>query len=210
MRRMRYITQFIALAAIAAVSTSCGSRQGQSPAFLIIDSLQGQAGGGQGSLGVPLSSDVLTRVTTPAPCSPTSPCMVVFSDVGQATIRAALKNPGTADAPTSPSALNAITITRYHVSYRRSDGRNTQGLDVPYAWDGATTATVSVGASTAVPFELVRVVAKEETPLVNLITSATIVTTIAEVTFYGQDQAGNAVSVTGLIQVDFGNFAETN
>jgi hypothetical protein len=101
-----------------------------------------------------------------------------------------------------------VTITRYHVSYRRSDGHNTEGLDVPFAWDGATTGTVPVGGQLTLPFELVRIVAKEESPLVNLVSSASIVTNIVEVTFYGVDQAGNAVTVSGLIQVDFGNFGD--
>ena len=36
----------------------------------------------------------------------------------------------------------------------------------------------------------------------------TIITTIAEVTFYGQDLVGNDIQATGSIQVDFGNFAD--
>ena len=57
-------------------------------------------------------------------------------------------------------------------------------------------------------FELVRHVAKEESPLIQLTTSPTIITTIAQVTFYGADQVGNEVSVTGNIQIDFGNFGD--
>jgi hypothetical protein len=34
------------------------------------------------------------------------------------------------------------------------------------------------------------------------------VTTIAEVTFYGRDQAGNDMTVSGLVQVNFGNFGD--
>ena len=32
--------------------------------------------------------------------------------------------------------------------------------------------------------------------------------TIAEITFYGRDQAGNEVSVTGMIDVQFGDFGD--
>ena len=39
--------------------------------------------------------------------------------------------------------MNAITITQYHVEYVRSDGRNTPGVDVPYAFDSAVGATVT-------------------------------------------------------------------
>ena len=34
------------------------------------------------------------------------------------------------------TAINAVTLTRYHVDYRRTDGRNTPGVDVPYSFDG--------------------------------------------------------------------------
>ena len=55
---------------------------------------------------------------------------------------------------------NEITITRYHVSYRRADGRNTQGVDVPYAFDGAATATVPATGNVSIGFELVRQVGR--------------------------------------------------
>ena len=35
-----------------------------------------------------------------------------------------------------------------------------------------------------------------------------IISTIAEVTFFGRDQTGHEVSVTGRITVNFGNFAD--
>jgi hypothetical protein len=102
-----------------------------------------------------------------------------------------------------------VTVTRYHVTYVRSDGRNTQGLDVPFAFDAAVTGTIPAGGSAVtLTFELVRAVAKRETPLINLASTSTVVTTIANVTFYGRDQAGNEVTVSGLITVDFGNFQD--
>ena len=103
-----------------------------------------------------------------------------------------------------------MTITRYHVSYRRADGRNVQGVDVPFAFDGATTVTVQGGGTASVGFELVRNIAKEESPLVQLGQpfNGTIITTFADVTFYGADQVGNDINVTGSIQVDFGNFGD--
>jgi hypothetical protein len=35
-----------------------------------------------------------------------------------------------------------------------------------------------------------------------------VLSTIADVTFFGADQVGNAISVTGSILIDFGNFAD--
>ena len=68
---------------------------------------------------------------------------------------------------TSPTTNSEVTINRYHVNYRRADGRNTPGVDVPYAFDGAVTGTTS-GGQLELGFELVRHVAKMESPLVEL------------------------------------------
>jgi hypothetical protein len=94
------------------------------------------------------------------------------------------------------------------VEYKRADGRNTPGVDVPYPWDGAVTGTVQIGGTLTLSFELVRHDAKSEAPLAALVYNPTIITTITEVTFYGHDRVGNAVSVTGTIQIDFGNFGD--
>jgi hypothetical protein len=107
----------------------------------------------------------------------------------------------------APSSNNDVTITRYRVTYRRADGRNTPGVDVPYPFDGATTATIPVNGSAALSIEMVRHVAKEEGPLVQLANSPVVINTITEVTLFGRDQVGNDISVTGYIQVNFGNFA---
>jgi hypothetical protein len=77
---------------------------------------------------------------------------------------------------------------------------------VPYAFDGGVTGTVPPGGTATLSFELVRHTAKKESPLVQLIENPTIIATIAEITFYGQDQVGNDVSATGMLQVNFGNF----
>jgi hypothetical protein len=207
---MRNLTRFLVLASLVAATVSCGDvvRTGRSPAYLVIDSLLGIRGAT--TLGTPtatLLSDVITNVTSPPPCSQTAPCPTIFNDPGQVVMHIALKDPGTAATPTVPSSVNSITITRYHVKYVRADGRQQEGVDVPYAFDGATTVTVAATSST-VGFELVRHVAKEESPLVQLKTSSQIITVIAEVTFYGTDQAGNEVSVMGKIQIDMGNFGD--
>jgi hypothetical protein len=211
---MRKITRLLAIAVVAAGAASCGDvvRQGRSPVYLVIDSLQGIAGGlTTKSASSVMSSDVITLVPSPAPnCTPASPCPTVFGDAGTAGLRIVLKDIGTPTAPTAPSTNNDVTITRYHVSYRRADGRNVQGVDVPFAFDGQTTVTVRGGTTASVGFELVRNIAKEESPLVQLghDFNGTIITTFADVTFYGADQVGNEVNVTGHMQIDFGNFGD--
>ena len=208
---MRHFTKFIVLSALAVASASCGdvARSGRAPVFLVIESITAASGGTTTSTTSNfLQSDVQRLVTTPDPCTATAPCPTVYSDNGTATFHLSLKDIGSTAVPTTPTSNNQVTLNRYHVSFRRADGRNTPGVDVPYAFDGAATITVPIGNAAGVTFELVRHVAKSETPLVQLINNFTIITTIADVTFYGQDLVGNEIQATGSIQVDFGNFAD--
>jgi hypothetical protein len=116
-----------------------------------------------------------------------------------------LKDPAIA---ASPSELNQVTINRYRVEYRRTDGRNTPGVDVPFPFDSAITFTVLNDGVASMDFEIVRHAAKEEAPLKALGVNGNIISTIARVTFFGRDQAGNEVSVWGDVGVDFGDFAD--
>jgi hypothetical protein len=200
-------TGYAAVAAAVVLGASCASdltRTGKSPAYLVIDTMAAAAGASPGTFANPLNSDVQTLV----PKNTGSP--TVFNDLGRASIRLALKNLGSTGSPTTPTSLNDITITRYHVNFIRADGRNTPGVDVPYAFDGGVTATISGTSPATVVFELVHQSMKLESPLKNLVSNggAILFTTIAEVTFYGRDQAGNEVSVMGTITVNFGDFAD--
>lgn len=155
-----------------------------------------------------LLSDVVTLQNSPAPCTDVNPCPTIFNDVAEVTMSLIAKDPGVPGLASNPSFLNAVTINRYRVVYRRPDGHNTPGVDVPYAFDSALTFTVpSDGVATA-GFQVVRHSAKEEAPLRALASTANIINTIAEITFYGRDQAGNDVTVTATAGVDFGNFAD--
>jgi hypothetical protein len=207
---MRTFIRGFGLAAMIAATASCGdvSRQGSSPVYLVIDQLLGQRGAASpGSPSNPLISDVITNVTAPAPCSTAAPCPTVFGDTGTATLRAPLKDIG-ATAALAPTSNNEITINRLHIDYSRADGRNTPGVDVPFGFDSAITATITAGSALQLGFELVRNVAKEESPLVQLRTSNNFISVIAAITFYGVDRVGNNVQVTGQIQIEFGNFGD--
>jgi len=175
------------LAAVAGMS-SCSKaiRQGEGSSYLVITQL---TGGSDNDATV--ESDVLGDDGT------------IFTDLGQASMQLVMKDPG---GP-GPSPVNAITITQYRVEYIRSDGRNTPGVDVPFPFSGATTVTIS-GAG-AVNFTLVRVQAKLEAPLKALGVGGggLVISTVARVTFFGHDQAGREVSVTGNIDVTFANWA---
>jgi hypothetical protein len=200
----------LAGAALAVLAASgCGevARSGRSPVIPVILTLEGASGATPEELGAPLYSDVVTIVQrTQGGDQVDSP--TVFADGGRAVFRLVLKDPGVPGAEASPSALNSVTFTRYRIVYRRTDGRNTPGVDVPYPVDGASTGTIEGEETGAVTFELVRHAAKLEAPLLALRNSSVMISTIAEVTFYGRDVAGNEVSVTGQIGVNFGNFGD--
>jgi hypothetical protein len=210
MKGMRNVIRLAGLVVVAAAATSCGSvvRQGSSPVYLVIDSLLGFRGGAASATGSStLISDVITNVTQPAPCSTDNPCPTIFGDNGAVTLRAPLKDIGGA-TPLQPTTNNEITITQYRVKYIRTDGRNTEGVDVPFGFDGAATGTIPAGGTLALNFILVRNIAKQEAPLADLRRGSNIINTIAQVTFYGTDRVGNNVSVMGQIDVVFGNFGD--
>jgi hypothetical protein len=207
---MRNAIRLIGLAAMIAASVSCGDvvRQGSAPVFLVVDLLQGIRGGPQtGTAANPLISDVITNLTTPAPCTPDTPCPTIFGDSGTATLRAPLKDIG-ATAALTPTTNNEVTITRIHVEYIRADGRNTPGVDVPFGFDSAVTGTILGGGTLTLGFELVRNVAKQESPLAQLRTSSNFISAIAKITFYGVDRVGNGIQTTGQLQIEFGNFGD--
>jgi hypothetical protein len=208
MLQTQIFRRLFASIALVAATSACGDviRQGKSPVVLVIDRITGTAGGiSAGTAAGTLHSDVITNKTSPAPCTVASPCPTIFSDSGQAAMHLAPKD---INPDLSPTSNNQVTITRYHVTYRRADGRNTPGVDVPFGFDGAVTGTIPETGGASFDFELVRHVAKEESPLVQLATSPNIINTIAEITFYGTDLVGNAVSATGFMSIEFGNFGD--
>ena len=180
-------------------SVSCGelTRQGTSPSYLIVQTMEAASGADPGTFGNPLLSDVVTVVNQ----VPT-----IFNDLARVQFTLGLKDPGAAATPVSPTQNNWITVDRYHVRFIRADGHNIEGVDVPYAFDGGMAVTVS--DTTTVSFQVVNHQAKMEAPLAALATSGIIFTTIAEVTFYGHDQTGRAVATTANLAVYFGNFAD--
>lgn len=200
--RVTYPIRAIAAAAVVAVgmlSASCNSMttDSKSNSYLIIDLLQGFSGPHDDETGTNLQSDVLTKGG-------------VIEDEGIVVFRLALKDPGVPTVPNVATTNNFITVNRYRVVFTRTDGRNRPGIDVPFPFDGAFTVTVRAEGTASANFSLVRVQAKEEPPLRNLAGNfgLGVISTIAEVTFYGHDQTGRSVSVVGRISVDFADFAD--
>jgi hypothetical protein len=200
----------VAAAAVALTLAGCtqGQRDGVSPAYVIIDSIQAAPGATPTSFGGVLPSDVLTFVKVTIDGVEVR-VPTVFEDFAQVRFRLALKDPGTPTSPNVPTSSNFITLDRYHVEYIRADGRNTPGVDVPYPFDGAVTVTVGVAGAVS-SMTLVRLQSKLEAPLQALIGNggAIAISTIAEITFYGHDQAGRSVSATGRILINFADWGD--
>lgn len=118
--------------------------------------------------------------------------------------------------PTAPE-LQEIVIERYEVTYRRTDG----GSSTPAGMQRAMTAKVPVtpngsGAdrTLTVTLTLTPGSQKLEPPLSHLIspgfdpdTGNTSIQTDATLTFYGTTIAGDRVSVSGGIGIQFANYA---
>jgi hypothetical protein len=200
----------VAVAGALMVSASCGEvvRQGRSPSFLVIDFLGAASGATPGTYGQTLESDVITNVTQTVGGQQVK-VPTVFEDIGQVQLRILLKDQGNPGATAGPSNLNIITVNRYRVVFKRADGRNTPGVDIPYPFDGAFTATIT-NTPVQLTFTIVRVQAKIEAPLKALAAQGgqLAISTIADVTFYGHDQAGNEVECVGSISVNFADWGD--
>jgi hypothetical protein len=188
----------VALSALF-LSVSCGKsmmQQGNGSSYLIVDLLQAASGAKPSAFSTMLASDVVTNVTVGTTVVPT-----VYDDIGQVTLRMALKDQITTGL--SPTDTNTITITGYHVDYVP----NTPGDAVPASFDGALTGTIST-TDTTLSFVLVHAQAKLVAPLVALVGTGNSIMAAAKVTFYGHDQAGHAVSVMASIGITFADWAD--
>jgi hypothetical protein len=196
---------FAALTALSLAASGCGVvEQGRAPALVRVDELTAATGGQTaGVFGGYLHSDVLTNVTVNAVVTPTR-----FSDSGRVTLSMVLRDNGIPGQSVTPSELNTITITHYRVVYKRTDGRNAQGVDVPFAFDSGMTMSIPSSGSIQQTFDIVRVSAKLEAPLAALAVNGQVIDCIADVTFYGKDQHNNDVAVTGSVGVTFANFGD--
>lgn len=143
---------------------------------------------------------------------------VVVSDVGQATptlasvtLAARSKNPNSNDT----NYMRAVQLERFEVRYYRADGRNVQGVDVPFAFAGDMRLAMDIGDSDkniTTLIEVVRPAAKLEPPLLNLRNggAAVVLTIQAEITIYGRTLASNDIlRASGSVPVEF-RFNPTN
>jgi hypothetical protein len=188
---MKTVTRLALMCALALGGcTADYARQGNAPVLLLITNITPN----------PMSSEVLLGGS-------------ICPDFASVSVVNLTKNPNFV----ASAAAQTVIVNRYEVSYFRSDGRATQGVDVPYAISGTTNASLPIqtGADSAgavFPIEVVRRQAKMEPPLVQLRDGggqAIIVTMQARITVYGQTIAGENVSASGTMQIDFADYVDT-
>jgi hypothetical protein len=133
----------------------------------------------------------------------------IYADSAVVSFRGRLLDPASL---TGPSHYNDITVTRYVVSYIRADGRSTEGVDVPYSFEGNLTAVVPIDSTQDASIVIVREVAKMEPPLISLHNwrDAGVINCTAKVDFYGQDQVGKTIKATGYLTIFFANYANAS
>jgi hypothetical protein len=184
--RARSLVKCVSVAALAVAAASCGDvvRSSRSPVMMLVNNL------------VVTNTPNSTMFSDVASASG-----AVVDDSATATLTAIMKD----ISVTAPSSNNKVTINRYRVEYRRADGHNVPGVDVPYPFEAAATVTVTPNATSILVFEIVRHTAKGESPLVQLRSSSSVISTVADVTFYGADAVGNDVSATGSMLINFGD-----
>jgi len=183
---------FILSAFLALYSCNPVEDDSRSPSMLIVDNILGEdASGNSGNF---LQSDVVMDSGT------------VRSDSATATLRAETLAP---DPIEGTSVYNDIVVTRYLVTYSRTDGKSAPGVDVPYPFEGSLSTTVSAGSTAQVSFVIVREVAKLEPPLLELVDlgAEQVLTCTAKVEFYGHDVANRTVKAVGYLTVYFANYS---
>jgi hypothetical protein len=185
----------LALAALGMGGCTPDFAKGAGDVTLVINSV---------NAGSPLQSDV--EIQGPG----TPPQGGVCADFVKVNLNNAFKNP---TLPTAGSFANDILLQHYEIHYIRSDGRNVEGVDVPYSISGLLTARIPAGVSTQDVFiEVVRIQAKEEAPLkaLDFDGGSIIVTMFADITLHAVTASGKVLDpVTGRLQIDFSNYGDT-
>ena len=165
----------------------------QSSCMLIVENLLGTDADGTSSNF--LQSDVVLNTGS------------IRADTAKATLRVETLDP---DPLLGESTYNDITVTRYLVTYSRTDGKSVPGTDVPYPFEGSLSTVVRAGSTSTVSFVIVREVAKMEPPLIELVDlgAEQVLACTAKVEFYGHDQANRTVKATGYLTIYFANYAD--
>jgi len=180
------VTVLVALALFGC--TPDWAKQGDAPVMLLMTGIND---------GAPLTSDVRLSNGTVCP------------DLVPLRLENHFKNPSV----TNTGFRHDFTVERYEVRYYRSDGRNTEGVDVPYRISGNLAQEVREESDAVLNLEVVRRQAKPEPPLANLknLGGPVIVTMFADVTLHARtttDQTTNEINAR--LQIDFADFVDSS
>jgi len=134
----------------------------------------------------------------------------IFNDNGVALVEADPLDPSLVKITTSP--YMDVLVDQIDVEFRRTDGRNVEGVDVPYRFTQPMSVLVRITGNSEISFVLIRHVAKMEAPLFQLRyvnSQEYVLQLVAVVTIHGTDGAGNRVApVTGYVNVWCADFAD--
>ena len=113
--------------------------------------------------------------------------------------------------PKSPvsvlSDFYTVQLTGYQVVFSRADGFNTPGIDVPFPLTLPISAQVPPGGAAEVDLLLITREMKLESPLRDLwFGDGQRIFVSANLTIFGTDLLGNAVTASGTSLVAFGDF----
>lgn len=187
---MRAVKAMVVVLALAGAGcTPQWAKNGESPMILLMTAIND---------GNPLDSDV--QISSGGICP----------DVVPLRVENHFKNP----LVTNTGFRGDIVIERYEVRYFRSDGRNQEGVDVPYRITGNVAQEIIAPGAAVLNLEVVRRQAKLEPPLRNLAGGgggALVVTVFAEVTIHARSTIGQATNpATARLQIDFADFGDTD
>lgn len=189
---MERLTRFILLFILLGMITYCSKIEDDSRSDSIISIDKIDATSTNGETGSILYSDVIYKGS-------------IINDVAEVQFSNDFINP-----TVKPTFLNDVVLIRYRVTYKRPDNRNTPGVEVPYPFDEGMSIKVAANSQSSIGITIVRAAAKMEEPLFSLryIGQEKVISTIAELEFWGNDLAGRAVYTKGYLEVLFANWAD--
>jgi len=101
-----------------------------------------------------------------------------------AILRAAMLDP---DPISGVSQYSDIMLTRYVVTFTRSDGSTAEGSAVPYHFETSLSTLLPVGSSVTIPLMIVTETAKSQAPLAALADTTDVLECTARIDFYCHD-----------------------
>lgn len=197
---MRLKLLVLIIAALALGSCLAKEDDSTSASFLVITSLTGNdLAGKAGSTTV--FSDVITYSGS------------IVNDSGVAVVSALTYNPTEDSEAHDITYYMNVVVDQIDVEFLRTDGKNVEGVDVPYHFSQPVNIMVEVDKTASIPFVLIRHVAKMESPLIQLRdvpSEEFVLQLVAKVTMHGRDLGGHRVApVSGYMTVWCANFADS-